>query len=92
MDTLREQFPFLNESTAVDETIRFLTGTLNGDQIVISQMWVDPQYMLSVNKRILVVTSGGTSEIVDALIKLQRGEKVEPNQSARTTCELLHRI
>ena len=92
MDTLREQFPFLNESTTVDETTRFLIGTLNGDQIVISQMWVDPQYMLSNNKSILVVTSGSTGEIVDALIKLQCREKVEPNQLARTTCELFHHI
>ena len=87
-----EQFPFLNESTIVDETTRFLTGTFNGDQITISQMWIDPQYMLSVNKRILVVTSGSTSEIVDALIKLQRKERVEPNQLARTISGLLHRI
>ena len=89
MDDLAKRFPFLTESTILDDTARFLTGTLNGDDIKISQMFEPPQYMLSINDIFLVMSVGSTDEIITVLTKLQRKEKVEPNQEANQLVKML---
>ncbi len=81
MNYIAFRFPFLKK----DRITGKLEGDLNGQHIALSCLDDgDQQYMLSINKKVVVVEERSTKEICTALIKLEHGELVEQNASAWT--------
>ncbi len=89
MNYIAFRFQFLKR----DRSTGHLSGDLHDKHITVSCLDDgDQQYMLSINKKVVIVEERATKEICTALIKLEHGEPVEPNTKAVQVSGLLAQI